>query len=286
MKKILFLVLATLLLVGCASGNTQISFNDELFSIKDTTVTTQNLYSIMKRGDGGSQIIKSAQNILVADVEMTDELQKEADTLWEEITSSSGEELTLQYYGFDSKEKFMDEIIYPEVKLIYLLKELMRENITEINEQYIPRTVRILSFDDETKANDAYQALKDGKPTEEVGKEYATAPYTGTETLYLKGIDTSMPTDVKTHIDQAIASGLSNIITVTANEVTTYYIVQVIDVDAARLEDQTIDTMINNETLRSDYFGKLFRKHNFRVYDESIYKALLENYSNYLQEIE
>lgn len=289
MKKILILLVGLLVLAGCsASGETYISDSKNLFTIGNTTINTKDLYEVLKRNDGGNQVIKDSQNILTENTELTEDMKTEADERWNQLISMYGEEFILSYSGFDTKEEYLEKTVYPELKMISVLKALIKENMSEVETTYVPRLIKIMNYTDKETAESAYNALTtDGKSVEEVVKEFpASETYNGKETVYLKGIDTNIPADVSSYIESATLPGLSTIQEVTVNQITSYYIIQVLETAPANFEAQILDSMLSNESIVNNYLGLLFRENNFKVYDESLHTALQKNYSNYFKATE
>ena len=70
----------------------------------------------------------------------------------------------------------------------------------------------------------------------------------------------------------------------TTDEMETSFIVQIIDVDASRFEEEALEAYLSVEAIVNKYDAALYRKNNFKVYDRDIYDSIFELNPAYFEE--
>lgn len=288
MKKLILSLAALMVLAGCSDAATDISFDEKLFTVENSTITQKDLYEVMKQYDtgvmGSAVIIDDARQKMIDDVEVSDSMKKDADEQLEMIKQMLGEDYLdiIKNIGFDTEEEYLDEMIYPELKYKELVKDEVLEDFENLNEEFGPRQVRILELKKDD-AEAALQEVKDGKEFDEVAKENALieSQFNGTKQVQLLKT-TQLPEIVAEFLKKSDAPTLSDVLT--NEELESAYIVQVIEVDATRFEKEAIAAYLGTESIAQDYEGSLLRKNNFKVYDRDIYDSLMEAHPTYLEE--
>ena len=288
MKKLILSLAALLVLAGCSDASTDISFDEKLFSVEASTVTQKDLYEVMKQYDAGVMgsaiIIDDARQTLIENVEVSEAMKEDANSQLNMIKEMLGEGYLdiIKNIGFDTEEEYLDEMIYPELKYQSLVKLELLEDLESLNEEFGPRQVRILELKKDA-AEAALQELKDGKEFEEVAKENAMieSQFSGSKQVHL--LKTSqLPELVTEFLKKSDTPTLSDVLT--NEDMETAYIVQIIEVDASRFEDDVLAAYLSTEGIAQDYEGKLFRKNNFKIYDRDLYDSIMEAHPSYLKE--
>lgn len=287
MKKILVVLTALVLLSGCAaSGNTQIGQDQELFTVNGKKTSQNDLYQMMKSVDAGTIVLREAQNMIVKDVAVTDAMKEEADSVWSNLVAVYGEATVLEQLalqGIASKEAYFETYIFPELKMIALMKDFITEDFDTLAETYALTKLRIVTYKDKDVAAQALAALKEGRSFDDVTAEFTPdSPFKGSEFIYIKGANSSIPKDIATYIEEQTAPTMSDLLEVVdSNSSTIQYIVQIIEVDAGRFKEDAIDAMVDVESIANTYLAKIFVENNFAVFDEALYNALLKSNPSY-----
>nr|WP_252968975.1 hypothetical protein [Erysipelothrix rhusiopathiae] len=164
MKKLLVSLLALLMLAGCSDARAMISTDEEIFSVGNEKVTSKRLFDVMKLSDGGMTVVKSAQNKITENV-ADEDVKAEADKRLEEIKEVFGDQLEerLKQSGYESVDAFMSQTVYPELKMTHLLKEKMVTDFEALTTENAPRKARILQLENQEKADEALEKLKQVK---------------------------------------------------------------------------------------------------------------------------
>ena len=288
MKKLILALTALMVLAGCKDASSDISFNETLFSVEGTVIKQKDLYQVMKQYDtgvmGSAVIIDNARQALIGDTEITEDMKKDAQEQLSMIKEMLGEGYLdiIKNIGYDTEEEYLEAMIYPELQYKALVKNEVLEDFDALNEEYAPRQVRILELKKDL-AEAALKELKDGKDFDAVAEEHATvgSQFTGSKQVQLLKT-TQVPEPVAEFLKRTDSPTLSDVLT--SDESEQAYIVQVIEVDASRFENEAIDAYLSTEAIATKYEGLLFRKNNFKVYDRDILDSIMEAQPTYLKE--
>ena len=288
MKKLILALTALMVLAGCKDASSDISFNETLFSVEGTVIKQKDLYQVMKQYDtgvmGSAVIIDNARQTLIGDTEITEDMKKDAQEQLSMIKEMLGEGYLdiIKNIGYDTEEEYLEAMIYPELQYKALVKNEVLEDFDALNEEYAPRQVRILELKKDL-AEAALKELKDGKEFDDVAKEHSTvgSQFTGSKQVQLLKT-TQVPEPVAEFLKRTDSPTLSEVLT--SDESEQAYIVQVIEVDASRFENEAIDAYLSTESIATKYEGLLFRKSNFKVYDRDILDSIMEAQPTYLKE--
>ena len=288
MKKLILALTALMVLAGCKDESSDISFNETLFSVEGTVIKQKDLYQVMKQYDtgvmGSAVIIDNARQTLIGDTEITEDMKKDAQEQLSMIKEMLGEGYLdiIKNIGYDTEEEYLEAMIYPELQYKALVKNEVLEDFDALNEEYAPRQVRILELKKDL-AEAALKELKDGKDFDAVAEEHATvgSQFTGSKQVQLLKT-TQVPEPVAEFLKRTDSPTLSDVLT--SDESEQAYIVQVIEVDASRFENEAIDAYLSTESIATKYEGLLFRKSNFKVYDRDILDSIMEAQPTYLKE--
>lgn len=287
MKKLILALTALLVLAGCKDASTDISFNETLFSVEGTVIKQKDLFDVMKQYDAGvmgsAVIIDKARQEIVKDVELTQEMKEDAKEQLSFIKEMLGEGYleAIKEIGFETEEDYLEEMIYPNLRHKELIKDELLDDFDALSEEYAPRQVRILELNKDA-ADAALEEIKDGKDFDDVAEKNALieSQFKGAKQIHLLKT-TELPEVVSEFLKEHTAT-LSDVLT--TEEMTTSFIVQIIEVDATRFEEEALDAFLETPEITNKYDAALYRKNNFKVYDRDLYDSIMESNPEYLEE--
>lgn len=282
MKKLLVSLLALLMLAGCSDARAMISTDEEIFSVGNEKVTSKRLFDVMKLSDGGMTVVKSAQNKITENV-ADEDVKAEADKRLEEIKEVFGDQLEerLKQSGYESVDAFMSQTVYPELKMTHLLKEKMVTDFEALTTENAPRKARILQLENQEKADEALEKIKAGENFDDIAKDYKVtgSPYDGSAKVHLlKSVQ--YPQEVADALKNATEPTLSGVLSDASDD--SKYIVQIIEIDASRYQDETIEAFVGSRDIVNKYLAQLFVDNGFKIYDKDVYDAVAEKFPQYL----
>lgn len=282
MKKLLVSLLALLMLAGCSDARAMISTDEEIFSVGNEKVTSKRLFDVMKLSDGGMTVVKSAQNKITENV-ADEDVKAEADKRLEEIKEVFGDQLEerLKQSGYESVDAFMSQTVYPELKMTHLLKEKMVTDFEALTTENAPRKARILQLENQEKADEALEKIKAGENFDDIAKDYKVtgSPYGGSAKVHLlKSVQ--YPQEVADALKNATEPTLSGVLSDASDD--SKYIVQIIEIDASRYQDETIEAFVGSKDIVNKYLAQLFVDNGFKIYDKDVYDAVAEKFPQYL----
>lgn len=282
MKKLLVSLLALLMLAGCSDARAMISTDEEIFSVGNEKVTSKRLFDVMKLSDGGMTVVKSAQNKITENV-ADEDVKAEADKRLEEIKEVFGDQLEerLKQSGYESVDAFMSQTVYPELKMTHLLKEKMVRDFEALTTENAPRKARILQLENQEKADEALEKIKAGENFDDIAKDYKVtgSPYDGSAKVHLlKSVQ--YPQEVADALKNATEPTLSGVLSDASDD--SKYIVQIIEIDASRYQDETIEAFVGSKDIVNKYLAQLFVDNGFKIYDKDVYDAVAEKFPQYL----
>ncbi len=282
MKKVLVILGLSLLLVGCGNKTTNVSNSKEvLIKVGDRTVTIGEVYSQMMSTDSTAIIKQMATRVILnKEVPVTDEMKVEADEVLKQFTDSVTDniELYLEYYGYKDTTDYYDNGILPSLQQEALVNTYLTENFDALVAGYRPKKIRLIEITDATLAAAALAEIKAGEDFSVVADKYSTSTYPGDEELVNN--TSSLPDVVINFVDYLTTPTLSDVLT----DGTTNYIVQITNADTNKLKQEIIDTFAVDTTFSDKALETYFVKHNFTIYDKSIYDVFVQTYPNYLAE--
>ena len=155
-------------------------------------------------------------------------------------------------------------------------KKYVTENKEALFKSYVPYKAQIFQADDETKANDALNALKKGDKFSDVVKKYGTtSTYDGSEKVYTN--QSGLPNEVFSAMSGAGKKGLIEKVitsTNTSTSVTSYYIVNLVETEPKNYEDEAIQAIAETSTLATEATKFYFKKYDMTIYDIDAYNSL------------
>lgn len=283
MKKLIGIFSVLLLLAACGSNpSADLSSNDVIFEMDGKQVKQNELFTIMKASDAGNTALKLASKKLSESVEDS-VIQKELDEMIKTQKDDLGDKFLTEVkaLGFDSEEDYINNSLKPYLKSKHLIETMLNEEYTSFASEYIPREAKIVRLTDEAKANEATEQLKSGKSFDDIAEDYKdSTTYSGQSEIYfLQG--SKLPTVVSEFITKQNAPATSEVL-VTGKDDTQYFLVEVVEADATKLKDKAVERALGVSEITQKYIARIHKEHGFKVYDQSIYNALQEQYADYL----
>lgn len=299
MKKILSITLLLAmclgLLTGCKDATATVTDSKKVvFTIGKTTYTKGDLYTQMGKDDAANIIVtKALAYIADKEVDDSDKIRTDAEDRYNDYKKQiedSGEDFeeTIKTYGYDTPEDFMNYCI-EVVKSEALIDKYVEANWDALLEEYAPLKARIISISasDDTaiakkNAEAALEKIKNGESFEDVANEYSdtNSVSLAKETLYTR--KSTLDYNVLQFLSTVNAPTLSEIIT--SQKGTTFYIVQVTNINSEQLKEEFIDSLEANDDFLDRAYNYYCRKYNFTVYDIDVYNYINTNYPSFLQE--
>lgn len=288
MKKIIFVLLALLMLCSCANSNnmySQISEDEVLFSGPDNySYSKSQLYKAMKADAGESIVYDILKRIaLENNLVNLEELQKQADEFIETYTSMGYESYIVSYYGSIEayKDAYVESLIMTE-----LAKHYVTDNYTTLVAENKPVKMQVANFE---KIEDAQKCIADfnNGSTFDMAAINNNAGNAPESTVYLDS-DTTLVYDVKQYVNESNGTGISDVITYSTSTSTdagtntneTYYVVNIESRNADDFKDQFIELLTNTtnlDTIEKHYLTQ----HNIEYFDQDLYKIMTERKENY-----
>lgn len=283
MKKTLILlstIAMALTLSACSDATANISDgNETLISVGSEKVTKEDVYQSLKANIGTATLAKlKAEVYKKEDIKETDEIKKQADEKLAQIKKQWGDnyEKQLKSEGFANDQELKEAYILPALYQTELQKKYVTENKEALFKSYVPYKAQIFQADDETKANDALNALKKGDKFSDVVKKYGTtSTYDGSEKVYTN--QSGLPNEVFSAMSGAGKKGLVEKVitsTNTSTSVTSYYIVNLVETEPKNYEDEAIQAIAETSTLATEATKFYFKKYDMTIYDIDAYNSL------------
>lgn len=281
MKKILLIIAsALLLLTGCQDAHATVNNpNEELVKVGDTSITKGEIYTNLLVNFGSYYVVADiTEKVVNAEIETTDEIEKEVQEQIESNKSMYGEnwEYFLNSYGYKTEEEFKNSIVLG-LKLNELTKKYVYENWDELIVQYNPKKAIVLSFYDADSANAALVELKNGVDSQEVATAY-NSNSVGTPEIITS--QSAYSSEVMSVINTASTS--DDYAMIPSNDNLTTYIIKVLETDPNNIQDEIATTLSSYESIANESDAYYFKKYKFTIYDKTLYDNMVSSYSNYV----
>ena len=283
MKKLIVLFSVLLLLAACGSNpSANLSNNEVIFEMNGKQVKQNELFTIMKASDAGNTALKLASKKLSESVEDS-VVQKELDEMVKTQKDDLGDDFLteIKALGFESEEDYINNSLKPYLKSKHLIETMLNENYSSFASEYIPREAKIVRLTDEAKANEATELLQNGKSFDDIAKDYKeSTAYSGQSEIYfLQG--SKLPTVVSEYITKQNAPATSEVLK-TGTDDAQFFLVEVVEADATNLQEKAVERALSVSEITQNYIARIHKEHGFKIYDQSIYNALQEQYADYL----
>ena len=235
----------------------------------------------MNSTSGASVVTNSATKaISSAEIEITDDMQTNAETTLKQYKSMYGDTFTSYLKNMNmSEEDYLNNYLLPSLQAEKLPTAYLEQNWKKAIKLYTPVKATVLEFSSNDDAQAALSELKDGSKTAAEAASGHNSSSTGESKIY-----TIEDTDLDSIVRSCINSnkpddGWSE---VPASDGSKFYVVKVDDNDPNNFKDECISTLSSISQVKSDSTTYFFKKYKFHVYDKTIYDALEKDYPDYL----
>lgn len=285
MKKITGILGAALVLTaltGCTNATAKLKDSSTaLITVNGKNITKGDVYNVMLSSNGAAQAVKDATKIIVnAEVEITDDLQSQADTMLSYYKTLYGDTFStyLESSGI-TEDDYLNDTIIPSLQSEELPKKYVEQNYDELVTTYMPLQGVVIAFDSEENANSALSVLKDGTSDAAAAAEaYGSSSDTASQ-IYT----------TQSGLDSAVWSALiastsdEGWKTVTGDD-GSFYVIRLDSNDKEALKDDIITEIASYDATSTDSNIYFFKKYNFHVYDINLYNSIgnSDDYSSYL----
>jgi len=294
MKKLLLIIAIVIGIAGCTNASVKISNPKSLVaSIGNVNITRNQLFNLMMSQDPAGTVLAMAKKIVVeAKVPINDEIKAEARELLDFYKTPFSDDSDFTFEDFlkqmnmFSEEEFIERLLVPMAQEKKLVNMFLTENIEKYVATHFPRKVRIIETKELADAEAAIAEVRAGGNFETIAKKYSTSTtYAGQLLLLHKDSKPDFVSAVPTVIKTFLLATLSPTLTQTPllNEsAKVYYVVQVIETDIEKFEDEFIEEMAKVWTVVDEMFMAYFKEGNFQIYDITIYEQMAADYFQFL----
>ena len=276
MKKVITLLFALLLLVGCSSkGYSKLSDGSEVIFTgpNNESFTKNDLYESLKISS-----VDAVENDILDKIAESEELdltdvETEADGLVEMYQQLGYETYIIQYYG--SIEAFKKYYISSGI-LTLLTNRYVEENYEIFKADDKPVKMKMANFETEEIANKVIEEVNNGSTFE---MACANNGYTSevSEAIYLDS-DSDLDYNVKDYLNSTDTTGLSTVIESDSDDDThVYYVLDITDRDVDNFKDEYITEKVA-DCDSDDVKNYMFNKHDIEFYDQDIYELMKSEY--------
>ena len=287
MKRLLILMISTLLLVSCSAGTSNLKEKNEvLFEIGSEKITTNQVYTMLRHQETGVEIINIAKQILLDEAApITDEMKTNAEETYDEYEELYGSFMSYVTGGL-SKEEFIEKQLIPFEQEKHYLEPHFNEEYDNIFEEDPAVRVYYLRFDTIDTAKLVIEDLQAGKTWEEIKEDHLDEDDTQSiESKLLQTTTTTVPTQLlqwAMKTDVVDGDIHPDYFTDSTNE--NYIVAQIDTKDQALLKEDYFYSWLNDTDRIGEIYAEAFKKANFRVYDALFYDQIKadEDYQNFL----
>lgn len=287
MKKLVIVLMLSLLLVGCGKHDAQISnANDVIWTENGHNYTSSQLNENIKQQDFSGIVIRDIiEKIAVLENIDTTTVKANVDKDVDAMLESYGE-YYFQYYGTTVDEYRKSH--YADSLLSELMKIYVNGQFDFYKEDFGPYKAEIAYFDELDAANAVIEDVNGGEHTfaySALEHGFATEI---TEQVYTDQSD--LPIEIKDYAMNTNELGLSNVIqssTVATdaegNSTITprYYIMNLVSKDVNEFKDDFISWLISNALDSKEIINNYMTKYNVKFYDQRTYELIKETYGDY-----
>ncbi len=291
MKKLIVLcVCGLLLLSGCSDKYTAVSNGSEvLMQVNNKKYTKEDLYGMAQVSNSDTFVINEAKKVLNSGVEVTEAMKAEAETEYATAIKDKVEADVLKAAGYETKEAYIENLIYPTLKEKAVVKEYVRANYDSLASTNALKKVRIIEVKTEADGNAVIAKIKAGDSFESLIQTYnQSTTYTGAEVISTTNSGANaaniLPTDVATVIASYTTPQLvENVIN--DSSTSKMFVIQVTAASPGLFVEDGITFLSGLSTVTTAYYEVKFKEAGFKVYDKGIYDAIKAgNYSTYLNQ--
>lgn len=283
-KKIIPLVVAGTLLVGCSSSSavnysSKVKDGDKtIISIDDVKITKDEIYHSLLKQFGGSEVLSLALTY-IGDQEITDEDaikvkvdEKVAST--KENLSTSLDEYAKQV-GLEGEQDYIDKVITVGVKQEMLVEKYVDKNFDDLVKEYKVKYLKLITVDTESGALSLIDQIKDGADFDTVMNENS-----GSDAGMVTTESSSVDANIIKKLDKFTKDGLYDKVIKTSDS--KYAVIYVYNSDKSKIKDElksNLAAISDMSTRMESYYLKLY---NFDVYEKAIKDEIKESNEDYL----
>lgn len=289
MKKLtLSLLSAAFILTGCSGAAASIkkdTANEVIMTIGSTKITKADEYGALKAGNIPTEVLTETRKIIYnKEIEVTDEIKKEAKEELDSIKELYGEEdveSTIKSYGYESTDEYLEDYLIPSVQSDKLVDKYIEENWKTIKKENKPTMAYIIYCDDEGKAKEALAELKDGKEFKDVYEKYSSEESTLTEEkTYVSTASEDLPTRLINTLYKSEAGVIDEIFT---NESSSGAYVAVLDSKKFKdVKDNVKSSLQNDSSFSTTVLTYYLKKYNFEIHDQYVFDYFRANNPEYI----
>ena len=284
MKKILTILFALMLLVGCSSssaGYSKVSDDpDMIFTYGNGYYSAGDLYKTLKL-QSGAVIENSILETIAAKYEVDiDGIKNDADELIEMYTSIGYESMIISYYG--SIEAYRSTVISSAI-IDALGQQMVKDNLDSYVNEDKPVKMQYASFSTLEEAQKLVDMVNSGSSFD---MAVLSVDENANPQSLIYTDKSEMNYVVKEYINSTDTTGLSTILTSdtvskdeNGNDVTTseFFVLNIISRNVEDFNEEYIDTAVSSLEA-DDIINYFFTKHDIKFYDQDLYELMTKNY--------
>lgn len=284
-KKIIPLVIASTLLVGCSSSSavnysSEVSNGDKTaINIDGTEISKNDIYHYLLEQYGSSEVLSLALTY-IADQEITDEeayKTKLDETIAEQKESAGVTSLDdiAKQYGLENEQEFIDKIVSVGVKQEMLKEKYIDENYKKLVKEYKVKYLKTITVDTEAGAKKILKQIKDGSDFDTIMNENS-----GSDAGMVTTETTTVDKNIIKKLDKFTKDGVYEKVIKTSDS--KYAIVYVYNTDTSGVTDEiksNLSTISDMSTKVESYYLK---QYNFTINEKAIEDEINESQPNYL----
>ena len=284
MKKLLVLVLAAFMLVGCYDKTTSISDKGTvLVSLDNKDITKGDVYNVMGKVEPYPAVVAltlSKRIILAKEVGVTAEVTAAAEAALAEWLEKNKADVAkaLKDAGYKDEDDIYAIKFVSDAHSDSLVAKYLTDTFATIVSTYKPVKARVMEIEKKADATAALAAIKAGDTFTAVADKYGNDKYVSDLKIYYTASD--LPDLVLAFLKTATLPTLSDVIEDKDNEL--YYIVQVSVADANAMKEEVITTFKKDPTFIELALMGYYTTDAFRIYDRTLYDMIQTNYPDYI----
>lgn len=284
-KKIIPLVIASTLLVGCSSSSavnysSEVSDGDKTaINIDGTEINKNDIYHYLLEKYGSSEVLSLALTY-IADQEITDEdayNTKLNETIAEQKESAGVTSLDdiAKQYGLENEQEYIDKVLSVGVKQEMLKEKYIDKNYKKLIKEYKVKYLKTITVDTEAGAKKILEQIKDGSDFDTIMNENG-------------GSDAGMVTTETTTVDENIIKKLDKFTKDGAYEKviktsdSKYAIVYVYNTDTSAVTDEIKSNLATISDMSTKVERYYLKQYNFTINEKAIEDEINESQPDYL----
>ncbi|NLC34276.1 MAG: hypothetical protein GX760_03315 [Erysipelothrix sp.] len=290
-KLIALFLIALITLTGCSTQATSfVSGGDDVIAtIKDESLTKENIYNFIKVKYGTSLIASNLMDMQLDKlVDFTDEDMKEAQALLETAKENfDGQfETLILASGYANEEEYLNGYIIKNLKVEKMLTQYFNENIASITKTLSTRKLKSLVAETKADAEAALEALKavdnlDAAAFVTVAEQYGTAEdekkVVG-ESVYEHVYDGRT---TQTYLNDRLSSAKAGLLNEVIMDGNTYKVLFFEENDLENEADKILASINVGDLLKSQLIQSMYSYNsnvgNFEIYDVQMNDLFHEN---------